>query len=96
MKSVKKINHIGKVVFVGIDVHKRTYTISAGGEHMPVDKVSRLPGDPKKLAKFLKNRYPGAILNTCYEAGFSGFALFTVFWTKKISITLLLMLHRLK
>jgi transposase len=37
------------------------------------------------LAKFLKNRYPGAILNTCYEAGFSGFALHRVLNQEEIN-----------
>jgi len=55
--SVKKIDHLGKTVFVGIDVHRKTYTISAGGSHMPDDNVSRLPADPDSLCKFLKKRY---------------------------------------
>ncbi len=68
----------GKVVFVGIDVHKRTYTIVAVAEGMKAMKFANLPADPEALATFLRRRLKGAVLKTAYEAGFSGFVLHRV------------------
>lgn len=76
--KVNKIDHFGKTIHVGVDVHKKTYTLCAIGEHMPKDKISRLPASPEALSKTLKKRYEGAKLIVAYEAGFSGFVLYRV------------------
>ena len=44
---VNKIDHSGKTIFVGIYVHKKTYTICSVGGHMPIDKAGNIPADPK-------------------------------------------------
>jgi transposase len=77
--KVHQIDHKGKTVFVGIDVHKKTYAVCAKAEHIYGSvKFSNLPAVPKMLAEKLKKSFPGARIKTAYEAGFSGFALHRV------------------
>lgn len=69
-----KINYLNQKVYIGIDVHKKTYTFSAvcGGV---VVKTATVPADPKNFTSGLKNWFSGGELITVYEAGFSGFGL---------------------
>ena len=70
----KRVNYSGRNVYIGIDVHKRTYTFSAycGGEIM---KTATTPSDPESFIKMLKKHFSSAQLFSVYEAGFSGFGL---------------------
>jgi transposase len=66
-------NYTRKTVFVGIDVHKKTYAITCiYGEE--VKKVT-MQASPKELVKYLKKHFPNASCTAAYEAGFSGFVL---------------------
>jgi transposase len=69
-----KYNYAGKKVYVGIDVHKKTYTFSAvcNGE---VVKTATVPAIPESFIKSLKKWFDGAKLHSVYEAGFSGYSL---------------------
>ncbi len=73
MKTTK-MSYIGKDVFVGIDVHKKTYTVVArvDGE---VAKKWTTTASPKGLAQQLLKYFFEAKVYTAYEAGFSGFVL---------------------
>ncbi len=71
--SVKR-SYEGKTVYVGIDVHKRTYSVVTVVEGIVVKKWSTL-ANPTSLALQLYRYFPGASLKTAYEAGFSGFVL---------------------
>lgn len=64
-----------KIVFVGIDVHKKTYScVSICEGH--VVKRDTMPAKPEVLLRYLKNTFPNAAsINTAYEAGFAGFHL---------------------
>jgi transposase len=66
-------NYTGITVYVGIDVHKKTYVITCIFEG-EIKKVS-MTADPKKLAAYLKKHFPKALIKSAYEAGFSGFVL---------------------
>lgn len=66
-----------KVVYVGIDVHKKSYSVTAVCERQIVKK-DRLPADPEALAEYCKNKFKGANIYTAYEAGFCGFSLHRV------------------
>lgn len=66
---------VGKTVFVGIDVHKATYSFVAVCDGQIAWKVGSMPGRPEKLIEMLTKRFPEAVLKTAYEAGFSGFVL---------------------
>jgi transposase len=65
----------GKVVFVGIDVHRRSFAVVAQVEGQKPVKFSNLEADPKVLVDFLLRKFPDSRLRTVYEAGFSGFTL---------------------
>lgn len=67
-------NYNGKIIYLGIDVHKRTYSITAIYEGKVVKKASML-AKPIELIKFCRNSFPGATIHSAYEAGFGGFDL---------------------
>lgn len=72
---MKQYDYTQKIVYVGIDVHKKTYSCASLCEGQ-VMKRDTMPADPDILLNYLKNRFSGAIkINTAYEAGFSGFHL---------------------
>lgn len=72
---MKQYNYTGKVVYLGIDVHKKTYSCVAICEDQIV-KRDTMPAKPEILLSYLKNKFSNAAkINTAYEAGFSGFHL---------------------
>jgi len=73
--KLRDIDHSGKTVFVAIDVHKKTYKLAIGGEHIPREVTMTTPADPVKLSMFLLKTFVGAKIRSVYEAGFSGFVL---------------------
>ena len=75
--SSGKLSYIGKKVFVGIDVHKRTYSVVTVVEGVIVKKWTTA-AIPEKLAQQLGSYFPGASIQTAYESGFSGFVLHRV------------------
>jgi len=72
-----KEEYRGKIVFIGIDVHLRQYTVCCRCEGAVVKRAT-MRGYPGELLTFLGNNFPGAELRTAYEAGFSGFVLHRV------------------
>ncbi len=72
--SSVKNSYAGKQVYVGIDVHKRTYSVVARVEGTIIKKW-RTNADPEKLATQLQRYFSDANIYTVYEAGFSGFIL---------------------
>ena len=70
----KQISYEGKDVFVGLDVHKKTYAVVArvDGE---ITKRWTTVADPHKLADQLLKYFHGGRIRTAYEAGFSGLSL---------------------
>ena len=67
-------DYTGKTVFIGIDVHKKTYAVTCICESVVV-KRDTLPASSVILVKYLHTYFTGAKLKTVYEAGFSGFVL---------------------
>lgn len=69
-----KMSYRGKKVYVGIDVHKKSYSVTAiyRGEIIRRDTMN---ASAEGLCTYLKNRYSGAQIQAVYEAGFSGFVL---------------------
>lgn len=72
--SSRQLTYEGKDVFIGIDVHKRTYAVVSVVEGEIVKKW-QTSAIPKKLAEQLMSYFRGANLKSAYEAGFSGFVL---------------------
>ena len=67
----------GKCVFVGIDVHKSTYSVCTVVEGRICKRV-RMPANPHDLVKWLKKGFSGSEIKSAYEAGFAGFNLHRV------------------
>ena len=73
-KAVKHISYSEKDVFVGIDVHKKTYSVVARADREVVKKWTTV-ASPQGLAEQLLKYFAGARIHTAYEAGFSAFVL---------------------
>lgn len=68
----KQLNFEGQNIYVGMDVHKKQFTISIQGEHL-FFKTFTQPPVPEILVEHLNLNYPGANYYAVYEAGFCGF-----------------------
>lgn len=67
-------NYNKKTVFIGIDVHKKTYSVSCVSNN-EILKQSSMPACPEKLIKYINKHFPSYTPQTAYEAGFCGFSL---------------------
>jgi len=67
-------DYTGKTIFVGLDVHKKTYSLTALCDGVII-KRDTLKADPNTLIAYLKKRFGSGIIITAYEAGFCGFHL---------------------
>ena len=63
-----------KTVFIGIDVHKKTYSVTCIC-NKEVVKRDTLKASPTGLVEYLNKYFANAKIKTVYEAGFSGFVL---------------------
>jgi transposase len=63
-----------KTVYIGIDVHKKTYAVTAICGDIVV-KRDTLTAQPENLISYIKKFFSCAKIKTAYEAGFSGFHL---------------------
>lgn len=64
----------GQNIFVGIDVHLKTWSISValqGGGYL---KTHTQKASAKELFEHLNKHYPGGTYHAVYESGFSGFS----------------------
>ena len=73
----QRLSYIGECVYVGVDVHKETYTVTCVCNKQIV-KTATVQADPASLAASLPRWFPGATLYSVYEAGFSAFVLHRV------------------
>ena len=67
-----KLDFTGQTIYIGMDTHKKQFTITLLGEHLSYKTFSQ-PPKPGVLIDYLKKNYPGAHYFAAYEAGFSGF-----------------------
>lgn len=67
-------DYTGKTIYLGIDVHKKTYAVTAICEGVVIKKAT-LQANPEGLVSFCKKFFPKATIESAYEAGFSGFYL---------------------
>ena len=63
-----------KNIYIGIDVHKKTYSVAVICDGAIVKKDT-LQAYPQQLVSYVKKHFKGAKAHTVYEAGFSGFYL---------------------
>lgn len=61
----------GQTFYVGLDVHKKSWSVTVRTLDFEVAHFSQTP-DALQLSHYLNNRYPGGKFLSAYEAGFSG------------------------
>lgn len=72
MDKGNRLDFTGQSIYVGMDVHKKSWSVSIYTEHFE-HKTFTQPPEVEKLTKYLHRTFPGATYYTVYEAGFSGF-----------------------
>ena len=72
MEQSNKISFKGKNIYVGLDVHLKSWSVTILSETSLL-KQMRQDADPEGLHRFLVNHYPEAEYFSVYEAGFCGF-----------------------
>ena len=70
--QINKLDFKGQNIYVGIDVHLKSWSVAILSENCCLKKFSQDPNS-SALHKFLTTNYPGASYHSVYEAGFSGF-----------------------
>ena len=69
----KRIDFKGQRIYVGIDVHLRSWSVTAIA--LPYYKVQlSMPPSATALRSFLDGKFPGGEYVACYESGFTGFS----------------------
>jgi len=72
MKQDNKLDFTGQQIYVGMDVHKKSWSISIYTDQFEHKTFSQ-PPNTEVLVNYLKRNFPGAAYKTAYEAGFCGF-----------------------
>ena len=72
MKHVNKLDFTGQQIYVGMDVHKKSWSISIYTDQFE-HKTFTQPPKTEMLVNYLKRNFPGAAYKTAYEAGFCGY-----------------------
>ena len=67
-----KLDFKGQNIFVGIDVHLKSWTVTILTEAL-THKTFTQPACVDTLGSYLKRNFPGGNYHSVYEAGFSGF-----------------------
>ena len=70
-QNSSQISYADKDVFVGLDVHKKTYAVVARVEGEIVKRWTTVASPPKLVEQLLKY-FQGGRIHTAYEASFSG------------------------
>lgn len=83
MDKSSKLDFSGQHIYVGMDVHKNSWSVSIHTEQFE-HKTFTQPPEVEKLTCYLERTFPGATYHTVYEAGFSGFWLHDQFKEKGI------------
>lgn len=88
IKDRKKISFEKQPVYVGLDVHKKSWTVAictANGEYRPFN-ISPLMLEV--WVDYLRTNFPQADFHCAYEAGFSGFGLYESLMEQEINCLL--------
>lgn len=68
---VKGIDFSGEKFYIGLDVHKKSWTVTIRSSDMHIEQFTQ-PSSSQALIKHLHSKYPGAEYYSAYEAGFCG------------------------
>jgi len=66
------LNFAGQNIYVGIDVHLKSWTVCIMTEHLEHKRFTQ-PPEARALYNYLSRHFPGATYHSVYESGFSGF-----------------------
>ena len=69
----KKIDFCGKNLYIGLDVHKKSWQVTILSQDMSLKTFNQSP-HPEALYSFLNTNYPNASYYSAYEAGFCGYS----------------------
>ena len=74
MNTVKdnQINFKGQDFYIGLDVHKKSWSVAIRNNGLLLKNFSADPS-PVKFKRYLDQHYPGATFHVVYEVGFCGF-----------------------
>jgi transposase len=70
----KKIDFKGKDLFIGLDVHKKSWSVTIVVEGME-HRTFTQPPEPAVLNNYLQRMFPGGTYFSAYEAGFCGYGI---------------------
>jgi len=71
--NIRKISFKGQVLYIGMDVHKKSWSITILSENMLLKRYVQDKPEPKMLLNHLRKHYPEGTYKCVYEAGYSGF-----------------------
>jgi transposase len=71
-KENKRLDFNNQDFYVGIDVHKKQWTVTIRSQKIVLKTFTMNPS-PEELSKYLKRNYPGGAYQSVYEAGFTGY-----------------------
>jgi len=71
LKQSSELNFKGQNIFVGIDLHLKSWTVTILTEKLS-HKTFTQPASVDTLHSYLVNKFPGGVYHSVYEAGFSG------------------------
>jgi len=80
----KLLDFSGQNIYVGMDVHQKSWKIHLYSDEFELKAFSQQPG-VNQLSSYLHSHYPGASYLLAYEAGFSGFWIQRAFAAKGIN-----------
>ena len=72
LRQSNKIDFNGRNIYVGIDVHLKSWKVTIMTEELTHRTFSQ-PPKPDLLAQYLRNNFPGGTYYSAYEAGFCGY-----------------------
>jgi len=72
MKQVNKLSFKGQSIYLGIDVHLKSWHVSILTDDIELATKS-FPPCAKTLGNYLKRMYPDAKYRSVYEAGYCGY-----------------------
>jgi transposase len=74
MKTVPTIDFTGENIYVGFDVHQKSWRVTILTDHVFNKSFSQEPS-VEKLINYLQTNFAGGTYHSAYEAGFCGFGI---------------------
>ena len=70
--QINKLDFTGQNIYVGVDVHLKSWRVTIMTEHL-THKTFSQPPKPETLHQYLAKNFPGGTYHSAYEAGFCGY-----------------------